>query len=102
MQHADMPCEHSLHVTTPTPWHFVVLFPPGWEVDMTSQDHFLLPTFWYFQLGFSQVYFLNLLVVINETYMLTLALKYDKQFSLPVFMNYALIILVFVNGFTFE
>ena len=29
LQHADMPCEHSLRETTPTPWHFVVLFPPG-------------------------------------------------------------------------
>ena len=40
--------------------------------------------------------------MINENDVLTLALKYDKQFSLSMFMNYALIILVFVNGFTFD
>ena len=27
LQHPDMPCEHSLHETTPTPWRFLVLFP---------------------------------------------------------------------------
>ena len=45
---------------------------------------------------------INLLIAINENYMVTLVLKYHKQLPLLLFINSAWIILVFVNGFTFE
>ena len=55
LQRPDMTCAHSIHVTTPTLWHFVVLFLPGCEVNMTCLGQFLLPNFWHFQLGSYQV-----------------------------------------------
>ena len=35
LQRPDMTSAHSLHVTTHTLWHFIVLFLPGCEVNMT-------------------------------------------------------------------